>query len=160
MVSSTNGFSSATSTSSTNNVLSTSDLTFKVVYSGTAAFPTTDKSLVIRSYNAFGPSLTTKALVLTKQATCSSLVTIARLAASTEEFKVIAYPNPSSSAFTIETSAKGVMSVSVYDMTGRIIENQQISTNTVEIGGAYTSGVYSVILENAGQSKTIRLIKK
>ena len=156
VVSSTNGFSSATSTSSTNNVLSTSDLTFKVVYSGTAAFPTTDKSLVIRSYNAFGASLTTKALALTKQATCTSLVSIARLAASTEEFNVIAYPNPSSSEFTLETSEKGAINAKVYDMQGRLVEN----ANSTQVGSSLAPGVYNVIVSQGANTKSVRVIKK
>jgi hypothetical protein len=45
-------------------------------------------------------------------------------------------------------------------MQGRMIESKQVNTNAVEIGGNYTSGIYNVILENAGQAKTIRLIKK
>ena len=161
VVSSTNGVASATSTSSTNNVLTTSDLTFKVVYNGTAAFSTTDKSLVIRSANAFGPCLTTKALALTKTATCTSTV---RLAASTEEFNVIAYPNPSSDVFTLEVQSlgkgKSTTGVQVYDMTGRLIEQRQEESNSVEVGNNYPSGVYIVIVSQGEEMKTLRVIKK
>ena len=161
VVSSTNGVSSATSTSSTNNVLTTSDLTFKVIYNGTAAFSTTDKSLVIRSANAFGPCLTTKALALTKQATCSSLTSIVRLVASTEEFNVIAYPNPSSDVFTldVQSSSKGATGVQVYDMAGRLIENLQVNSDSVEVGRNYESGIYNVIVNKGANVKTLRVIK-
>ena len=134
--------------------------TFTVNYPiGFIATTTVIKTITIQSVNGFGNSISNRVLKLTNTGATCSAPKFANTSAA-DDFNVIAYPNPSSSAFTIETSAKGVMSVRVYDMTGRIIENQQISTNTVEIGGAYTSGVYSVILENAGQSKTIRLIKK
>ncbi|MBC7749890.1 MAG: T9SS type A sorting domain-containing protein, partial [Methylotenera sp.] len=50
--------------------------------------------------------------------------------------------------------------IQVYDMQGRMVENKKVNANAVEIGANYTSGIYNVILENAGQAKTIRLIKK
>jgi hypothetical protein len=166
VVSSTNGIASATSTSSTNNVLTTSDLTFKVVYNGTTAFSTTDKSLVIRSVNAFGPCLTTKALALAKLASCTTLTGAARLAAPsvTDNFNVIAYPNPSSDVFTLEVQSSGkgkvTTGVQVYDMTGRLIEQRQVESNSVEIGNNYPTGVYNVIVNQAENTKTLRVIKK
>jgi pectate lyase len=161
VVSSANGVSGATP-----NVLTTSDLTFKVVYNGTAAFTTTDKSLVIRSANFFGPCLTTKALALTKQASCTSLASIVRLAASsvTENFNVIAYPNPSSDVFTLEVQSSGktkaTTGVQVYDMTGRLIEQRQAASNSVEIGNNYPTGVYNVIVKQEENMKTLRVIKR
>ena len=166
VVSSTNGVASAANGSSTNNVLTTSDLTFKVVYNGTAAFSTTDKSLVIRSVNAFGPCLTTKALALTKQATCSSLASTVRLAAPsvTEAFSVIAYPNPSSDVFTLEVQSSGkgkaTTGVQVYDMAGRLIEKQQIISNSLEVGKNYAAGIYNITVSQGNNVKTIQIIKK
>jgi hypothetical protein len=60
----------------------------------------------------------------------------------------------------IESSNKAATTIQVYDMQGRMIENKKVNANAVEIGANYTSGIYNVILENAGQAKTIRLIKK
>jgi hypothetical protein len=161
VVSSANGVSGATP-----NVLTTSDLTFKVVYNGTAAFATTDKSLVIRSANAFGQCLTTKALALTKQTTCTSLASTVRLAASsvTENFNVIAYPNPSSDVFTLEVQSSGkgkaTTNVQVYDMTGRLIEQRQAASNSVEVGNNYPTGIYNVIVNQGENTKSLRIIKK
>lgn len=63
-----------------------------------------------------------------------------------DKFEVIAYPNPSSVEFTIETSRKGATNVQVYDMTGRLIENRQATSTSVSVGRNYVSGVYYVIV--------------
>ena len=79
---------------------------------------------------------------------------------SANAFSAKAYPNPSSSEFTIESSAKGAMSVKVYDMQGRLIENRQATSNSVQVGRNYTSGIYNVIVSQGTQVKTLRVIKK
>ena len=76
-----------------------------------------------------------------------------------EEFNVIAYPNPSSDEFTIEASRKGA-SVQVYDMVGRLIENRQAISNSVQVGRNYAAGVYNVIVNQGAKVKTLRVIKK
>jgi hypothetical protein len=78
-------------------------------------------------------------------------------------FSVIAYPNPSSNVFTLEvqSSAKGATTgVQVYDMTGRLIEQRQVNSNTVEVGSNYPSGTYNVIVTQNANSKTVRVIRK
>jgi hypothetical protein len=152
----------------TPNVLTTSELTFKVVYNGTPiTSSTTDKYLQITSVNDFGISTTGfKSAPLTKQADCSSLTGTARIAAKsvTEEFNVIAYPNPSSDVFTLEVQSSGkgkaTTEVQVYDMTGRLIEQRQVESNSVELGDAYPTGVYNVIVNQGENIKTLRVIKK
>jgi hypothetical protein len=86
----------------------------------------------------------------------------ARLSDVADEFNVIAYPNPSSSEFTLEvqSSSKGATNVQVYDMTGRLIENRQVNSNFLQVGRNYASGVYSVIVNRGSQVKTLRVIKK
>ena len=143
-------------------------MTFKVVYNGTPiTSSTTDKYLQITSVNDFGISTTGfKSAALTKLADCSSLTSAARLAAKsvTEEFNVIAYPNPSSDVFTLEVQSSGkgkaTTEVQVYDMTGRLIEQRQVESNSVELGDAYPTGVYNVIVNQGENIKTLRVIKK
>ena len=77
-------------------------------------------------------------------------------------FNVIAYPNPSSSKFTIDvqSSNKGTKNVQVYDMVGRLIENRQVNSNSVEVGRNYASGVYNVIVNQGTKVKTLQVIKQ
>ncbi|MFZ4107318.1 T9SS type A sorting domain-containing protein, partial [Flavobacterium sp.] len=144
-----------------NNILTTTDLTFKVVYSGTAAFPTTDKTLSILSRNVFGPATAAKAIPLTKVATCP----LAKAEMASDDFKVVAYPNPYSSAFQLDftTSSESQVEIRVYDMIGKLIETRQFSTaemNNQEVGNSYPSGIYNVIVTQGENMKTLRVIKR
>jgi hypothetical protein len=160
VVSSTNGIASAVGGSLTNNALTTTDLTFNVVYAGTTPFPTTDKALKIQAGNGTGFLPTAKSFTLVRKTTCVGLREID--ASVADEFSVIAYPNPSSSKFTIDvqSSRKGAIGVQVYDMAGRLIENRQVNSNSVEVGRNYASGVYNVIVNQGTKVKTLLVIKR
>jgi hypothetical protein len=148
-------------TGNTRTITAVAGATFTVNYpNGFTSVRPTQRSISIQSVNGFGVSAP-KLLTLTSNA-CTTSSKTAKLAPIAQEFKVIAYPNPSSGVFNlaIESSNKAATTIQVYDMQGRMIESKQANTNTVEIGANYTSGIYNVILENAGQAKTIRLIKK
>ncbi len=135
--------------------------TFTVNYpNGFTSVRPTQRSISIQSVNGFGVSAP-KLLTLTSKA-CTTSSRTAKVAPIAQDFKVIAYPNPSSGVFNlaIESSKASATTIQVYDIQGRMIENKQVNANAVEIGANYTSGIYNVILENAGQAKTIRLIKK
>jgi hypothetical protein len=45
-------------------------------------------------------------------------------------------------------------------MTGRLIEQRQVESNSVELGDAYPTGVYNVIVNQGENIKTLRVIKK
>ena len=96
---------------------------------------------------------------------CSAAREMAKEVVS-EEFKAIAYPNPSASVFQIEVSTpssvkKKQFNVQVYDMTGRFIEQRQVQqSENIEIGNDYPSGIYSIIVTQGEQVKTLRVIKK
>jgi hypothetical protein len=135
--------------------------TFTVNYpNGFTSVRPTQRSISIQSVNGFGGSAP-KLLTLTSN-TCTTTAKTAKVAPIAQEFKVRAYPNPSSTVFNlaIESASKAATTIQVYNMQGRMIENKQVNTNEVELGSNYTSGMYNVILENAGQTKTVRLIKK
>ena len=70
-----------------------------------------------------------------------------------------AYPNPSSDEFTIETSSKGA-TIRVYDVVGRLIENRQATSNSVQVGKSYATGVYNLIVNQGTNVKTLRVIKR
>ena len=162
VVSSATGVSGATP-----NVLTTSDLTFKVVYDA-VPFSTIDKYIAITSVNAFGSSATGfKSAALIKLTDCSSLTGAARIAAKsvTEEFKVLAYPNPSTSEFSLDftTSSTSKVEMRVYDMSGKLLEVRQMNSDQVndeKVGNNYPSGVYNVIVTQDANIKTLRVIKQ
>jgi len=80
-----------------------------------------------------------------------------------DEFDVIVYPNPSSDVFTLEVQSFGkgnaAIGVHVYDMTGRLIKQRQVKSNTIKFGENYPPGVYNVIVNQGENTKTFRLIK-
>ncbi len=148
-------------TGNTRTINAVAGATFTVNYpNGFTSVKPTQRSISIQSANGFGVSFP-KLLTLTSNA-CTTNSKTAKVAPIAQEFKVIAYPNPSTGVFNlaIESSKASATTIQVYDMQGRMIERKQVNTNAVEIGANYTSGIYNVILENAGQAKTIRLIKK
>ena len=152
----------------TPNVLTTSELTFKVVYNGTPiTTTTTDKYLTITSVNDFGNStLGFKSAALIKLNDCSTLTSAARIAAKsvTEEFNVIAYPNPSSDVFTLEVQSSGkgkaTTEVQVYDMIGRLIEQRQVQSGPTQLGANYPSGNYILKVSQGENLKTLRITKR
>ena len=101
-------------------------------------------------------SSATRILSTKKSATSCKLDTTE---AVTDAFNVIVYPNPTSDEFTIESSRKGA-NVQVYDLAGRLIENRQISSKTVQVGRNYAAGVYNVIARQGSKVKTLKVIKK
>jgi hypothetical protein len=84
-------------------------------------------------------------------------------AIESDDFEVIAYPNPLTSVFNIEvrSSTKGdTTEIQVYDMTGRLIESRQEQSNSIALGSNYPSGVYNVIVNQGTKVKALRVVKK
>ena len=150
----------------TNNILTTTDLTFNVVYSGTAAFPTTDKTLSIRSVNLFGSATTAKALALTK-VTCPPPAR-AEMTTPVMVSEVSIYPNPAKDNFNLEltTSVASEMSMTIYSLNGATVrtKNVQLSEGNNVINediSSLANGVYFVRFNNPTNNETIvrKLIK-
>jgi len=94
---------------------------------------------------------------------CATVAKIMSPTIATSVFDVVAYPNPSASQFTLEllSSDKGKSSgIRVYDVLGRLIEQRQLESNTVQIGAGYSSGIYHVKVTQDANSKTLKLIKQ
>ena len=116
-------------------------------------------TISVTASNGTGTSLP-KALTIKKSSSCAKISSEEVIA---DEFNVIAYPNPSSDAFNIEvqSSDKGeTTGVQVYDMAGRLIENRQSNSNSVQVGRNFASGVYNIIVSQGAKVKTLRVIKK
>ena len=80
-------------------------------------------------------------------------------------FDATAYPNPFASNFKldIKTSNEATIQVKVYDLLGKLIENQILEPTQVEgleVGANYPSGVYNVIVSQGEDVKTLRVIKR
>lgn len=80
-------------------------------------------------------------------------------------FKVVAYPIPFASHFQLEIASANTttVSLSVYDMTGRLLENRKIEVSELQnqkIGENYPAGIYNLVITQANNSNTIRVIKK
>ena len=143
---------SISSPSNTSNVLTTSDLTFKVVYGASGT------SLTVKSINGVGNGATKKLTL--KFVACSAIpANTTKVAPVASVFKVVAYPNPSNEGFKINSSNKKPFGVQVYDMLGRSIEQRQLKSDS-QIGANYARGIYNVIVTQDAQVKTLRLIKQ
>ena len=83
---------------------------------------------------------------------------------ASNEFKAIAYPNPFNSSFAIDvrTSNTETVNLSVYDMTGRLLEVKEVKAqdaSNYQFGDRYPSGVYNVIVTQGNETRTVRMIK-
>lgn len=82
-----------------------------------------------------------------------------------EDFKVLALPNPFDYAFALDLKSNldSKVEVKVYDMIGKLIETREIEfleINNISIGENYPSGVYNVIVNQGDNLKTLRIIKR
>ena len=80
------------------------------------------------------------------------------------DFSLVAYPNPSNGAFKLQVNGSNneTISVLVFDMTGRQIENKVVKANEIEnitLGQNYSTGIYNVIVSQGMNTKTVRLVK-
>lgn len=75
------------------------------------------------------------------------------------------YPNPFSSAFSLDINPLGneTIRISVYDMTGKLIERIErypTEMQLVHFGQKYASGLYNVVVSQGEALHTLRIIKR
>ncbi len=80
-------------------------------------------------------------------------------------FKAIAYPNPFSDSFMLDvtTTSQEFIHVRIYDMIGKLVEDKKVAFDSItnlEVGFAYPSGVYNVVVSQGNSSQTLRVIKR
>ena len=80
------------------------------------------------------------------------------------DFEVISSPNPFSESFklNIKTSSEENITLRVYDMLGKLIEDTTVAApelENFEIGSKLSSGTYNVIVKQGENEKTVRVIK-
>jgi alpha-tubulin suppressor-like RCC1 family protein len=83
---------------------------------------------------------------------------------ATNDFSLVAYPNPSNSIFNLQVkgASNDAVSILVFDITGRQIENKVLDATAIEnitIGQNYSAGIYNVIVSQGMNSRTVRLVK-
>lgn len=79
-------------------------------------------------------------------------------------FEVTNYPNPFNDTFkfNVSTSSNEILSIKIYDMLGKLIENNITSIsdiNNLEIGKNYSKGIYNIVVTQGENIKTLRVIK-
>ena len=92
-------------------------------------------------------------------------LTKVNLANIIDDFKAIAFPNPFADDFTINvtSTSQNDIQIRVYDMLGKQVENLNIAISDIEnlqLGAAYPSGVYNVIVSQGETTKNLRVIKR
>ncbi|MBC8883228.1 T9SS type A sorting domain-containing protein [Flavobacterium piscinae] len=80
-------------------------------------------------------------------------------------FKAVAYPNPFATSFTVDvrTSNTEAVSLTVYDMAGRLLEVREVKAQDVtnyQFGNQYPSGVYNVIVTQGEETRAVRVVKQ
>ncbi|MEP7095857.1 MAG: RICIN domain-containing protein, partial [Flavobacterium sp.] len=84
---------------------------------------------------------------------------------STEEssLPIVLYPNPFSSAITLKVDEPNkINDISIFDMTGKLVESIQHSeiTSSMSIGSSLTSNIYIVKVSTTDGVKTFKIVKK
>lgn len=113
-----------------------------------------------------------RARVTVGTCTADSNVITVTLAAATKNtaddyvsLDVTAYPNPFSGAFNLKaiTNSQENLVIKAYDMTGKMVYNNQIAVDAIDnevIGEQFRAGMYTIVVQQGEELKTIRVIKK
>jgi hypothetical protein len=144
------------------NTLTTSDLTFTVVY---PAIVTTDNKLTVRSINLVGSCATFKSLTLTRGAACPGIVSNNTIDEMSKVTVTEMYPNPTSDSFNVELSALKAndVNVTVYSFDGMVVSSKNVElsegNNVIsENLASQRNGIYVVRIVNSSTGEVI--IKK
>ncbi len=78
---------------------------------------------------------------------------------------VSAYPNPFSGAFNVRAISNSDENfvIKAYDMTGKLVYNKEIAVDAIDnevIGEQFRTGMYTIVVQQGAEIKTIRVIKK
>ncbi|WP_170863970.1 T9SS type A sorting domain-containing protein, partial [Microcystis aeruginosa] len=123
------------------------------MFTGLLPATTYDVSVSLQIGGVFGPygkvcELTTPGIA--RNTSLEELVEVT-------EFSVVAYPNPFAESFGIDikTLTTDNVNVSIYDMTGRLLEVREVKLSDIEntkLGDRYPSGVYNVIVNQGSET--------
>jgi hypothetical protein len=63
----------------------------------------------------------------------------------------------------LTTTSEAKVAVVVYDMTGKLVEQREVSPSEVselQIGDRFPSGVYNIVVTQGEEVKTLRVVKR
>jgi hypothetical protein len=108
------------------------------------------------TFSAFG-----EACQVTSPATTKAAITTT----FSDEFRVVAVPNPFTNSFGLDLKSfnESNVEVKIYDMIGKLLEVRDVQfadVQTQSMGDKYPSGVYNVIVTQGDNVKTLRVIKR
>ena len=81
-------------------------------------------------------------------------------------FNALAYPNPFNKEFSLTLLSYTVnepVHIRVYDATGKLVEQHDVSAETVKeltIGASYAEGLYNIMVSQGTQHKSIKVIRQ
>jgi len=92
-------------------------------------------------------------------------LSVNNLSEMSASFKVIAYPVPFDSTFQLDftTISNDQVEIKVHDMNGKLVETNQFDANETKnqkIGSNYPTGIYTIVVRQGENAKTLRVIKK
>jgi hypothetical protein len=81
---------------------------------------------------------------------------------SNKGLSVQAYPNPSSSEFSlrIESNNNDSVNVRVFDITGKLVQTIKTTAGNVKVGSNLNAGIYMAEIAQGNAKKTVKLIKQ
>jgi hypothetical protein len=78
-----------------------------------------------------------------------------------DNFEIKAFPNPFASNFTLLLSNESLESnISIFDMTGKLVQSFKTTENEINVGENLTAGVYLVNITQKQETKNIRVVKQ
>ncbi len=128
---------------------------FMSAFSGAVANQTYPMQVAVQFNNVwsdFGPVCNlTVGNVVSREITTEAIV---------NNFEIKAYPNPFVSHFTLLFSTENLeTNVSIFDMTGKMVQSFKTSETEVVLGENLTAGVYLVNITQGQETKNIRVVK-
>ncbi len=118
-------------------------------------------------YLPFGPECTVTTAGTAVNTDNGELFKMADAETVEAAFAVTAYPNPFSQEFSlsVDTASQSVISVKIYDMLGRLVEDKKYEAKAkrdeMTLGSGITgSGIYNVIVSQGDQVETLRMVKR
>ena len=80
------------------------------------------------------------------------------------EFSAIIYPNPSASDFriSVESESTEPLSVRIYDLTGKVMEQMEeiVPDQEIIIGNDLESGIYIMKIQQGAHNQNVRIVKQ
>jgi hypothetical protein len=90
------------------------------------------------------------------------IATTEKVISESVPFNIVAYPNPSTSYFAVAVNggSNEKVTVKVYDVLGRLINNiQSTDGQNITFGSDLPRGTYITVISQGAESKTVKLIK-